>query len=142
MSDQENELEAALAKLRPAGVEFDVVQLAYEAGRREAGRRGLVWPVVCGLLATGLLAALVVRPATPRPVERIVYVNQAAPPATMPMLQPMPREEPSPAVAAAAGYIALRDAVLARGLDALPAPPRGGGSMEPIPRAWGPARWP
>lgn len=124
MSERANEsplidLERALLALAPTPPALDRDRLLYEAGRRAARRRGRVWPAATAaltLLALALGGVLVLRP-TPPPAERIVYIpTPAVPPEST--LAP----EARPPTADPGGYFQLRDQLLARGLDALPAP--------------------
>jgi len=132
----ERELEQALAALRPASAKIDRDRLMFLAGRTSARRRSRLWQCAAGALAVALAAALsaalYARPA-PREVERVVYVTVARPPAVpaeapaAPIATPEPgrwRGEPY--------YLKLRDEVLAKGLDALPAP-RGPAAQPGIP---------
>jgi hypothetical protein len=118
------DLERALLALAPAVAALDRDQLLFEAGRRSARRRG--WPfatAALALLAAGLGAALILRPAPP-PVERPIVVQVPSPEPSPPDLSELPPDsEPGPPPAGQPGYFQLREQLLARGLDALPLPP-------------------
>jgi hypothetical protein len=128
----ESELESALARLVPQ-VAFDRREaIAYEAGRRAGRRAAVPWRVCTGALAACLLVAIFPR-ATPPPPSLLVTAppSPTAPPTHVVAMTP---EEVRPA---AGTYLAVRDEVLAKGLDALPAGTGGGGSadLRPVPRA-------
>jgi hypothetical protein len=135
MSRPEHELkalEAALSGLTPSAGRLDRDRVLFRAGQKAAPRRWL-WPAVAAalvLLSTGLGTALLLRPGA-IVVERIVYLK--APPAAK------PDEEPPSAFAEAppswSRYYQIREAVLTRGLDALP-------PLEPLPPAPPPERHP
>jgi hypothetical protein len=127
-------LRDALARLRPAPDPIDLGRLLFRAGQASVPRRGWAWPcatAASALLAAALGAGLLLRPAPPT-VEHIVVVHDQPPPAPTP--EPAAREQPVlPAVAratpedtdrgqGAGDYFRLREQVLARGADALPAP--------------------
>jgi len=116
----ERELASALGRLRPERGTIDRDEVMFRAGRASARRRGHYWQGATALLVCGLGVSLFTRPA-PREIERIVTV--AAP---GPVL-----EDDSPTDVAVrdwrrgvrqhhAEYLRLRQAVLARGIDALP----------------------
>lgn len=122
-------VEEALAALRPAASGPDRDRLMWEAGR-ESRRTPALWPLATALLALAV-AALAVWPReapAPRVVQRVVYVTrEPAPvvPAALPPVLAVPQE---PAwQPAGPGYLELRRAVLARGLDGLPDAPGGTG---------------
>ncbi len=121
--DADAEFEACLGHLRPKDPAIERDALIFRAGRASVRRRMRLWQSAAGLLlvALGVSLALSLRPP-PTPVERVVQVvieKQTAPPPT-----PTERRmvlpdaiEPRPFTA---DYLRTRDAVLARGLDALP----------------------
>ena len=139
LSPAENELEAALAGLHPARCPIDRDRLMFLAGHASARRTARPWRIATAGLAlaasVAIVAAIAARPWAQRavsPAERIVIVRAnetKAPPVPSPA-QPPPRLR-NPLVALSGpifppgpdglAYLHLRDAVLARGLDALPA---------------------
>jgi hypothetical protein len=124
-------LQAALTRLAPAPDGIDLGRLLYRAGQASVPRRGWTWPCATAaatLLAAALGAVLLFRPG-PQPVERIVVVHDHAPPDETPVARqaPVPSAPPDAADDAdqgrnAAASFRLRQEVLARGVDALPAP--------------------
>jgi len=131
LTPAERELAAALGTLRPAGVSVDRDRLMFLAGRAAAGRGSRAWQCLAVLLAAGLGVLLAVRPG-PRETERLVYrtierpAHQAVtqPPLHLAMLTP-------DQLRGHADYLKLRQEVLTRGLDALPAPRAVVGPAEP-----------
>lgn len=127
-------LREALARLRPAPDPIDLGRLLFRAGQASVPRRGWAWPcatAASALLAVALGAGLLLRPG-PQTVEHVVVVHDKPPPAPPP--EPPAREQPVPPAVArttpdeadrgrgAGDYFRLREQVLARGADALPAP--------------------
>ena len=116
------DVERALLTLAPAPPALDRDRLLFEAGRRSApGRR--LWPcatAALALLAAGLGAAMVLRPAPP-PIVRIIPMDRPVPPPPTAPASPEPADE-SPAPAGP-GYFQLQEQLLTRGLDGLPEPP-------------------
>jgi hypothetical protein len=120
-------LEAALASLAPAPINRDV--LMFRAGRASAPR-GRFWPcaaAVLAVIATGLGAALAVRPG-PQFFERVVFVPMPAPPprvAEAPPPAPI-RETPEDSVSASErarlSCFALQQQALRWGVEGLPTP--------------------
>jgi len=102
-----SELERALAGLAPsAGLNRD--RLLFEAGRRSQPRRG--WIASTGAFA-GLAAVLALQlTRQPGPAPLAVDVAQGMPEPVAPTIR-------------GGGYLALRDRVVAFGVDSLPAPP-------------------
>jgi hypothetical protein len=121
-------LQTALTRLSPAPDGINVAQLMFRAGQASVPRRGWAWPGATALsllLATGLGVVLALRPEPPV-VERFVMIPMAATQA-----EPSPGQEPAALVlgappresqAAKGDSLKLRQLVLTRGLDALPAP--------------------
>ncbi len=142
-------VEAALASLRPAPSALDRDRLMFLGGQASARRQrawGASWLWPCATAATVLVACtlgvLLAGRSGPQVVERIVYVESGGHPDTG--VRP---HEASPAQGGSerllAGreelpvdYLELRQLVLARGLDALPAP----SSATPPDRQGPPAR--
>ncbi len=122
-------IEEALAALRPAASGPDRDRLMWEAGRASR-RTPTAWPVATALLALAVAAlALWPREAPPpRVVQRVVYVTREPAPALPASLPPVAAVPQALAwKPAGPGYLELRRAVLARGVDALPERPGGTG---------------
>jgi hypothetical protein len=101
-------LEAALAGLAPSAGRLNRDRLLFEAGRRSQPRLG--W-----IASTGAFAALAL-------VLALQLNRQPGPtPLTVDVVQAAPEVEAAPLPAG--GYLALRDRVLAIGVEALPALP-------------------
>jgi len=117
LTGAERELAAALGGLQPAAAGLDRSRLMFDAGRA-AGRRGRrLWQGVSGALAAGLLALLALRPGAGVPTA-----PEALPGETQMALATTRPQSPLPPIRPEAGrYALLRDRVLARGLEALPA---------------------
>ncbi len=133
LSPGERELEAALAGLHAAAPSINRDELMFRAGQRSARRRTRAWQTaaVCLGLSTGLA---ILYPPAPREVPRTVYVS--IPPAPSPGWPVPGPVQANPAATELAGtgsspirlgnplppdgYLRVRNAVLARGLDALP----------------------
>ena len=112
-------LETVLLRLKPAPAGIARDRLMFEAGRRSAP--GRLWPwatAALALVSAALGATLVLRPAPP-PVVRVEYVDRPVAPPSVPAPEPA-EQSPAPA---AADYFRLREQLLSRGLDGLPAPP-------------------
>ena len=133
MSEERRELgpiEEALASLRPAVGGLDRDRLMWEAGRASR-RTPLVWPLATAAVAlvAVALAAWPRQAPEARVVERIVYVTPApsAPAQAVLLVAPavLAAEPPETWQPSGPGYVALRNAVLARGIDALPEAPAG-----------------
>jgi hypothetical protein len=120
LSPADREMERALAGLSPAAAEIDLCGLAFEAGQRSAGRRLAGWRAAATLLAVGMLTVALMRPE-PHTVDRIVTVTVEVP-ATAPQSSWPEQFARSERTFAAPVYFSLRNAVLERGLDALPEP--------------------
>lgn len=128
-------LESGLSCLRPTGT-GNRDELMFLAGRR-AGRRGRsAWCAAAGVLAACLAVSLAFRPG-PQVVERIVHVPvqagaEAPPQPSLPApdwtLASIVDAFRLPPAHARADF-KLRQAVLERGVDALPRPRAGDGSM-------------
>jgi hypothetical protein len=149
MNHPPNDLEAALAQLRPAVTQLDPASIRLAAEQRLARRQLRRWQAVAAGLAMALGVSLLLR-SQPQQVERFVYVPgqieepepQAptvayptpAPPA--PSLPPAPRHAmPAPPMrplSPDSNYLVLRQQVLEHGLDALPPSPCGGSTSPPV----------
>jgi len=139
----ERELEAAMGALRPAPAALDRDRLLFEAGaavgRARARRSVLAWRAAAALVAvalgTSLLRREAARPGGPAVQERIVYVEKEADYAPG-LSGEAPDDEDESAVEYYAamtradalrqnpfpyddGYLALRGAVSARGVNAV-----------------------
>jgi hypothetical protein len=124
-------LQAALTRLTPAPDGIDLGRLLYRAGQASVPRHSRAWPwatAAATLLAAALGAVLLFRPAPP-PTERIVVGHDRAPPDETPVARQLPAPGVPPDAAedadrgrSAADSFRLRQEVLARGVDALPAP--------------------
>jgi hypothetical protein len=137
MSEKDlNALESALRDLRPTARPLNRDVLMYYAGRAAVPRGMLVWKLATAgsaFVAVVMSLALAMRQGDVRPVDRVVHVPA---PALAPDPEPVPPlEEPTPAERRAAPlaspweppvtrYEQVRDDVLRRGLDGLPAGPR------------------
>ncbi len=108
--------EAMLATLVPRAAAADPVAAAYAAGRA-AGRRGVAaWrAVAAGVAAVG--AAVAIRPAGPGPAG-------PAPAVTIGTLRPTRSAVFDPTPLQSAEVVRVQQALLERGLDGLPPPPR------------------
>jgi hypothetical protein len=125
LSRSERELEAMFATLKPAAPSFTEAQIAYEAGRR-AGRTQVVrWRAAAAILVGALGLLILARPA-PRTIEKLVVVQSAPLEAkTFPAIDRQPYAIASPA--APGTYLNLRQAIVERGVDALPRAAAGSG---------------
>ena len=129
---EDAELENALAALRPAGPGISRDALMFAAGARSARRRSRLWQGAACALAV-LLTAAILLPRPAREVERIVY--RPAPPAPISVpakaavaaVSPFTNEAAASTAVPNMAYLRLRQAVLERGPDALPASPHSTG---------------
>jgi hypothetical protein len=113
-------LEAALAELAPRSAGINRDQLMYQAGRSAARRNGWLAPGIAAVLASAATVAAVLLVHHPEP--QIVRV-----PATNRAVQPSPRPNTALAVndirwEERADALRLRNEILDRGVEALPAP--------------------
>jgi hypothetical protein len=106
LSGEDRELEAALSGLRPAASQVDALACAFDAGQTRAARALRFWRGASGLLAAMLAVAIVL----PVPPARRASSSSVA-----------ERPSGSNAPAELAAYYAIRDDVMNRGPDALPA---------------------
>jgi len=125
----QRELAEALGALQPADVGLDRGAMMFRAGAVRARRRVRLWQATAIVLAACTLASLTVRPD---PVTVVEVRALPDPPAETPLVTPAKPAraavEPPPTATGLfrpmeGGYLALRNDVLARGLDALPTPP-------------------
>ncbi len=140
LTPAQRELADALGKLKPAPSALDRGAVMFAAGRASGRRRVRLWQAAAVMLAACTLASLTVRPGPATVVEVRTVTVSPDPPAEIPVVTPA---EPVPAAVdlppTATGlfrpiegsYLALRNDVLARGLDALPTSPALAGA-EPL----------
>jgi len=121
LTPAEAELAHALGGLRPAGG-MDRDRVLFRAGAASARRTGRLGVGLAAALAAALAVSLAVRPKA-RVIERVVTVP--APPAAPATAATWPAGPSVWTLTTGDGkgaYLALRDQVLTKGLDALPAP--------------------
>ena len=123
----EREVEAALARLRPASTSVDAAEALYQAGKlagkRSARRQTYAWRAAAALFLAGGLAAFAVRPASKVVrVERVVYVQVPADPDVDPPAAPLLNASQSvPGIAPEPeSMFSLRQVALEQGVDRLP----------------------
>jgi hypothetical protein len=124
LSAADRELEAALMSLRPMHQDVVTADALFEAGRRAgpaSNRQLLVWRGVTCLLAMALAGSILFRPG-PTVIERErVRIVFNEPPeereAAAPLLAAAPPAQPLPSES----MYALRQVVLERGIEHLPA---------------------
>jgi len=131
--------EAALRSLAPSRPGLDRDRVLYQAGRASRpGRPRLGWPALAATLAlvAGTEGMLLATRPSPRVVERIVVVREAAP---APAVVQLPAPPPTPRPTESGLGLTERDRLAGRlirfGLDGL-ASPRPGGSDGPGPEPW------
>lgn len=114
-------MEAALSRLRPAGIALTRDSLMFRAGQAAARRPTRVWQAASATLGAALTLSLFLRPAAPP--AREVYVQTVQHP-TAPVPSQPESDKPRPAADRPTGlaYLSLRDKVLANGVDAIPSP--------------------
>ena len=117
-------LEQALAQLRPAAPALNRDAVMFAAGRASARGSSRPWQWVSVLLACTLVASLVTHRQTPPSRAADAPRKSRVPPRRVAAVDPEPsRWLGHPWVTPRGNaYIHLRNAVLARGLDALPEP--------------------
>lgn len=122
LNPAQRELEAALARLTPAASGLDHDDLLYRAGQASVRRRCRAWQFSTAGITLLFVGLLIWQPRT-TPGERIVYVPvQPAPAAKLAQSESSTPARPIEARAVEASYLQLREQVLRRGVDALPAP--------------------
>jgi hypothetical protein len=140
LTPAERELESALARLTPVpprGLTASQIETRALVARER--RRTRAWQAVAAALAVGATAALWLRP-TPVPqvveVERVV-VREVERPRTDARwtLNDVAPAAPPPTTAGDFAYLHLRQRVLARGVEALPAPRATPTRGRPVPQA-------
>ena len=121
LTQMEQELEAVLGGLRPATLPSDRDRVMFCAGRASVRRRPSVWPWSTAALAVLLGVSLVTRVAPgPQSSPQMVSALPGGPRS----LVSQPIMDPE--------YLEIRQAVLAKGLDALPRPAFRAASRGPL----------
>lgn len=143
LTPKQLELQARLAELSPA-TPAGRDRLFYQAGLTKARRRHRAALTTLSLLAA-VLAILALWPRSPqvqiveRVVEKPVYVQVATPTpvgdAPIPAAYPMDDQPPPPPLAANS-YFRIRELVMQKGLDALPADQTAGPAPTNLRNAW------
>ncbi|HWE07278.1 MAG TPA: hypothetical protein VG274_11255 [Rhizomicrobium sp.] len=122
----ERETVAAIARFKPATIRIDLFRIRSEAQRRRAKRQVWLWRGIAAALAAGLALSWIWRPGS-AVREHVIYVRSPAPAITPEASSPTfaaTRIEPRVPALASDDYLAVRDRVLAFGIDALrPHPP-------------------
>jgi hypothetical protein len=121
LNTEERETVEAIARFKPAAVRIDPFRIRLEAQRRRAKRQVWLWRGVAAALATGLILSWIWRPGS-AVREHVVYVRSPAPAITRDTASPTfvtTRLEPRAPVPVGDDYLAVRDRVLALGIDAL-----------------------
>jgi len=136
LTPAEQELERALASLAPTAAGVDRDRLMFQAGRARGRRGRWLWPSASAAVAAAVAAAVVLAVSLtagpqPQPIERIVFVPVETP-AGVSVIDAEP-EGSQERWADHARYAALRNAVLAKGPDALPAPTYAAAAAQPTP---------
>ena len=129
LTPMEQELEAALGGLKPAGTALNRDYVMYQAGQTSARRRNHLWQGVSGVLVVLLVASMTwrPRPAGPQPrVETLAYGLSAAP-VEVSSAEPIDRQQAE----AFRHYIRMRQAVLNRGMEAIPVLPASHNGFDP-----------
>ncbi len=110
------EFEQTLLTLRPSRPAIDRDRALFDAGAAAGRRKGRAWRLSTCVLAMGLGASVLWRPAPPSKSDSRIASAPASPNNPgfdLPMpLEPPPHQD--------ASYVALRDELLNRGLSALP----------------------
>jgi hypothetical protein len=115
---EEIELERALQGLTPSAAVVDPLALAFEAGRRGAALRITTWKFASVAMLGLMLVSLYASSDRARLPINVVSTETIA--------------ERSPAPIDRSTYLAVREAVLERGVDALPAPAGSGLTATPV----------
>lgn len=121
LTEAERESAQSLARFKPAAARLDVSHIGFEAQRRRANRQVWRWRGIAAALAVGLILSWIWRPqATVR--ERVVYVRVSVP-ASAPDARSVPLAtsgvEPPAGLRVGDEYLAVRDRILAFGVEAL-----------------------
>jgi hypothetical protein len=133
----EEELAAALGALAPASPNIDRDRMLFLAGRAAERKTAGLWRGVSGGLAACLVAALAIQawpsadkhtPRTIEPTRPVEIIKITAPPP-----QPIPLLASAPAAQLKGSYVQLRNAVLTRGMEALPPMSESSPSIESTP---------
>lgn len=139
------QVESALAGLAPRPARIDSARLLYLAGRESASSRhsrlAWVWPVATAVstLAASVFGVLLAWQPEPQVVERIVYVQQAAPAEGEGRLVEVATHDdvrgdaalpPARVPSFAPHYLQSRNLAVSHGIDSLPAQGASQGSIE------------
>ena len=125
VAGDEDRLAAALASLVPCEPEIDLENALFEAGRRVGRRSARRWQGVCAVLVLCLGGGLFSQATAPqtRPATQVAeQTGSETESSADPQVQTFASADPDPGQRAQPHYLHLRDAVLARGMDALPMP--------------------
>lgn len=130
LTPAEAEFEATLRGLQPAGAAINRDQMMYRAGCAAGNRRKRMWQGATVILAAAFAGTLVVRAFMSAPDVGRQIANSPSSSHQMMVVVDSTRTD----VVGSAGkgsYLTLRNAVLEKGLAALPSPPAGAVSDEP-----------
>ncbi|MDY0357938.1 MAG: hypothetical protein RBR19_18795 [Sedimentisphaerales bacterium] len=128
----DRELEAALGGLRVAPATISRNRVMFDAGRASARRRSRLWQGSSCVLTVLLLASVVSRPtptAPQRPAETVAERKADISPAALSAASTPAIDAEQ--VRAFRRYLRMRQAVLERGIDALPGSTEIPGSIDP-----------
>lgn len=133
LTPAEAEFEATLAGLQPAGASINRDQLMYQAGYKAGRRRNRFWQGATALLAVGLAASLAMQGLLHREQGSLQAHNPSPTPhqAVFAENDGLPEHTQDLYSTSTSNYIALRNAVLEKGLAALPCPETGSTSDDP-----------
>ncbi len=115
LSPAEKALESALGQLKPAADRMNRDELMFNAGRASAGRKG-PWQTLSGVLTVLLLSSVLIRPDSNQSRQLASAPNPAAFEVARAVDRPVRAESNG-----SLEYVTLRQNVVERGLDALPA---------------------
>ncbi|MBN1362892.1 MAG: hypothetical protein JW993_20000 [Sedimentisphaerales bacterium] len=125
LTPMERELELALGGLKPPGVSVNRDRVMFRAGQASMRRRNHLWQGVSAMLVVLLLTSIVSRPDPAGPEQRVETV--AYEPSVSSPGEPLDRQQAE----AFRQYVRTRQAVLDRGIEALPASPVSHSSIAP-----------
>lgn len=133
LTPMDRELEAALGGLRVAPATISRDRVLFDAGRASARRRSRLWQGSSCVLALLLLVSVVSRPtpttAPQRPAETVAQQQVDISPAALSAASTQAIDAEH--VRAFRRYLRMRQAVLERGVDALPASSEIPGGIDP-----------
>ncbi|HWE05900.1 MAG TPA: hypothetical protein VG274_04280 [Rhizomicrobium sp.] len=121
LNTEERETLAAVARFKPATIRLNPFRIRSEAQRRRAKRQVWLWRGIAAALAAGLIVSWIWRPGSAIR-EHVVYVRLPAPaiaPETALPRSATTEIEPRMTPPLGDDYLAVRDRVLAFGIDAL-----------------------